>query len=320
VRRAGGDHRDIIDNRYFLRPVAMKPALLWPILLLLLALPVTLCAAAESDPRGELLRRINAERQRAGSPPLRLSPELTRAAQAHAAEVAARGSLKLRAGSTEEMRERLKRAGYQAHAWTESLAATSGGLESVLRDFRQGDPETWRKLLDPEYRDLGIGLDRVGRTPLYTFLFAVPQADYFARRTAGLHDLARVRAEMLARVNAERKKAGAPPLSPNVRLDRAAQRHAEDMLARAYFAHRSPEGKSVRERSREAGYEWRMIGENIAEGQFTVAEVMDTWMHSPGHRRNILDPGYRELGIGLALGKSGDGWQVEWVQAFGTKR
>ena len=74
------------------------------------------------DPRGELLRLINAERQRAGAPPLRLSPELTRAAQAHAAEVAARGSLKLRAGSTEEMRERLKRAGYQAHAWTESLA------------------------------------------------------------------------------------------------------------------------------------------------------------------------------------------------------
>jgi uncharacterized protein YkwD len=298
----------------------MKTALLWPILLLLLVLPVTLCAAAEGDPRGELLRRINAERQRGGSPPLRLSPELARAAQAHAAEVAARGSLKLRAGSTEEMRERLKRAGYQAHAWTESLAATSGDLESVLRDFRQGDPETWRKLLSPEYLDLGVGLGRVGRTPLYTFLFAVPQADYFARRTAGLHDLAQVRTEMLARVNAERKKAGAPPLSSNGRLDRAAQRHAGDMLARAYFAHQSPEGKSVRERSREAGYEWRMIGENIAEGQFTVAEVMDTWMHSPGHRRNILDPGFRELGTGLALGKSGDGWQVEWVQAFGTKR
>ena len=190
----------------------------------------------------------------------------------------------------------------------------------MLRDFRQGDPETWRKLLDPEYRDLGIGLGRVDRTPLYTFLFAVPRADYFARRTAGLHDLARVRAAMLASVNAERKKAGARPLSPNARLDRAAQRHAEDMLARAYFAHQSPEGKSVRERSREAGYEWRMIGENIAEGQFTVPEVMDTWMHSPGHRHNILDPGFRELGVGLALGKSGDGWQVEWAQAFGTRR
>src|SRR4051812_19489308 len=175
---------------------------------LLLALAFALHSGAEGDPRMAILRLLNVERQWSGAPPLRLSPELTRAAQAHAAEVAARGSLKLRAGSTEEMRQRLKRAGYQAHAWTESLAATSDSLQSVLRDFRQGDPETWRKLLDPEYRDLGIGLDRVGRTPLYTFLFAVPQADYFARRTAELHDLARVRAAMLASVNAERKKAG----------------------------------------------------------------------------------------------------------------
>jgi uncharacterized protein YkwD len=294
----------------------MKPALLWPILLLLLALPAALGGAVESDPRGELLRRINAERQRVGSPPLRLSPELARAAQAHAAEVAARGSLKLRAGSTEEMRERLKRAGYQAHAWTESLAATSSGLESVLRDFRQGDPETWRKLLDPEYRDLGIGLDRVGRTPLYTFLFAVPQADYFARRTAGLHDLARVRAAMLESVNAARRTS-AYPLRQNAQLDLAAQRHAEDMLARGYFAHESPEGKTVRERSRAAGYVWGVIGENIAEGQFSVDEAMETWMHSPGHRRNILDRDFKELGVGLAIGQSGGEWRVVWVQTFG---
>ena len=92
------------------------------------------------------------------------------------------------------------------------------------------------------------------------------------------------------------------------------------MLARAYFAHESPEGKTVRERSRDAGYDWRAIGENIAEGQLSVAEVMDTWMHSPGHRRNILDRDFRELGVGLALGRSGDGWQVEWVQTFGAKQ
>jgi uncharacterized protein YkwD len=214
------------------------------------------------------------------------------------------------------MRERLKRAGYQAHAWTESLAATSGGLESVLRDFRQGDPETWRKLLDPEYRDLGIGLDRVGRTPLYTFLFAVPRVDYFARRTAGLHDLARVRAAMLESVNAARRTS-AYPLRQNAQLDLAAQRHAEDMLARNYFAHESPEGKTVRERSRAAGYVWRVIGENIAEGQFSVDEVMETWMRSPGHRRNILDRDFKELGVGLAIGKSGGEWRVVWVQTFG---
>lgn len=291
-----------------------------PLILLLLALALALRTPAEGDPRMEILRLLNAERQRAGAPPLRLSPELTRAAQAHAAETAVRGSLKLRAGSTEEMRERLRRAGYQAHAWTESLASSSGGPQAVLRNVRQGDPETWRRLLAPESRDLGVGLDRLDGMPLYTLLVAEPAADWFARGTAGIRDLRRVRAEMLAKVNAERKRGGAPPLRPNERLDQAAQRHAADMLARHYFAHESPEGETVRERARAAGYDWRAIGENIAEGQLSVDEVMDTWMHSPGHRRNILDPNYKELGVGLALGRSGGEWQVEWVQTFGTRR
>ena len=76
----------------------------------------------------------------------------------------------------------------------------------------------------------------------------------------------------------------------------------------------------MRERARAAGYDWRAIGENIAEGQLSVAEVMETWMNSPGHRRNILEKGFKELGVGLALGRSGDGYQVEWVQTFGTPR
>jgi uncharacterized protein YkwD len=290
-------------------------------LLVLLAFLLSLGgpAAAENDPRPELLRLVNAERQRAGAPPLRLSPLLARAAQEHASEVASRGSLKLRAGSTESMRERLQRLGYQVHAWTESLATNGGGPAEVLRDWRTEDPETYRKILSPEYRDLGIGLDRIGRTPLYTFLYAVPAGEWFAAETAGLRDLARIRADMLARVNAERRKAGVPPLKPNPALDAAAQRHAGDMLARAYFAHESPEGKTVRERARAAGYDWRAIGENIAEGQLSVAEVMETWMNSPGHRRNILDKSFKELGVGLALGRSGDGFQVEWVQTFGRR-
>src|SRR5436853_548279 len=106
----------------------------------LLVLGLALGSGGAADPRAEILRLLNAERQRVGSPPLRLSSELTRAAQEHAAEVAARGSLKLRAGSTDQMRERLKRAGYQAHAWTESLASSTGDLETAVRNVRQRDP------------------------------------------------------------------------------------------------------------------------------------------------------------------------------------
>lgn len=275
---------------------------------------------AQSDPRQELLRLINTERQRVGSPSVRLSPALTRAAEEHAAEVGASGSLRLRGDSTEAMRQRLKRSGYDAHSWMERLATSPEDPETVWRDWRREDQESYRRILASEIRDLGIGLDRLHGMRLYVFLFAVPEADYFARVTAGVRDLGQVRAEMLARVNEARKRAGAAPLRSNAHLDLAAQRHAADMLVRGYFAHQSPEGKTVRERARAAGYDWQAIGENIAEGQFTVAEVMDTWLHSPGHRRNILDADFKELGVGLALGRSGDTYRIVWVQAFGTRK
>lgn len=291
-----------------------------PFLALSLLLLTPWLAVAQGDLRSELLRRINEERREAGVPPLRLSEPLTRVAQAQAEEIGRRNSSRLEAGSPEVIHERMKRAGYEAHAWTESVAATPGGVDAVIRNWKRGDSQTFRRLLDPQYRDLGIGLSRVRGTPLYTFLYAIPQGDHFTRQTRGLRDVEQVRAEILAAVNAERKKAGVPPLRSNSLLDKAAQRHAQDMLARGYFAHESPAGKTVRERTREAGYDWRAIGENIAEGQFSAEEVMRTWMNSPGHRRNILAPNFRELGVGLALGRSGSGYRILWAQAFGTAR
>jgi uncharacterized protein YkwD len=93
------------------------------------------------------------------------------------------------------------------------------------------------------------------------------------------------------------------------------------MLKRGYFDHRSPAGTTVRERSRAAGYNWAAIGENIAFGQTSVDEVVETWLESPGHRKNILSPNFTELGIGLALGRGPDGkYQVLWVQNFGAPR
>ncbi|HKI01374.1 MAG TPA: CAP domain-containing protein [Thermoanaerobaculia bacterium] len=300
----------------------MRSALFHPLagLLVLLSAAAAIPAIAQTDPRQELLRLINAERRTVGAPPLRLSAPLTRAAQEQAAEVARRNSPNLRTGSAEEMWERLERVDYQAHSWTESLASSPEGPAAVLSNWRRNDSAGYRELLASEVRDIGIGIDRLRGMPLYAFIFAVPQADHFARGTAGIRDMEKVRAEMLALVNAARKKAGAPPLRTNERLDQAAQRHAEDMLARGYFAHQSPEGKTVRERAQAAGYKWRTIGENIAEGQFSVDEVMDTWMNSPGHRRNILNPDFRELGIGLTRGKTGKEHRVVWVQAFGTKQ
>jgi uncharacterized protein YkwD len=267
--------------------------------------------------RQELLRLINAERSRAGASALRLNDALSRAAQQHAEEISRRGSLK--SGSADDMHRRITQAGYQAHEWTENLTSSTSDLDEILRYWKRRNPSSFRSLMDPEYRDLGIGLSRLGGTPLYSFLFAVPQEDHFDRETTDLRERDRVRAEMLVHVNAARKKAGLRPLKGNALLDKAAQRHAEDMLARGYFAHRSPSGTTVRERARAADYDWRSIGENIAFGQTSVDEVMETWLDSPGHRKNILTASFTELGLGIAMGLGRDGkYQIYWVQNFGA--
>ena len=127
---------------------------------------------------------------------------------------------------------------------------------------------------------------------------------------------------MLETVNHEREQVGIPPLTSNALLDVSAQAYAEDMLKRDFFGHESPEGESLKERVHRAGYgnltlqncnchrATTFFGENLAKGQPTVAWAMDDWMHSPDHRENILNPAFKELGVGIA--------GTLWVQHFGT--
>ncbi|WP_173861704.1 CAP domain-containing protein, partial [Streptomyces aureus] len=95
--------------------------------------------------------------------------------------------------------------------------------------------------------------------------------------------------QVIALVNAERAKAGCGPLSANATLTRAAQGHSEDMAARDFFDHTNPDGAGPGERVTAAGYPWSTYGENIAMGQSSPEQVMESWMNSPGHRANILN-------------------------------
>ncbi|HXO40106.1 MAG TPA: CAP domain-containing protein [Thermoanaerobaculia bacterium] len=284
--------------------------------------------SATVDPeafRRELLRRLDAERAAAGAPPLRLSPALDQAAQRHVEDVAARGSLRGERRLEQAMEQRLREAGYEAHQWAENLMSGPASPAELVAAWRRDDGDgTFRRLLEPTYTEVGIGIGRLrlDGAPLYSILFAVPERAAFVRETAALRDRERVRAEVVTRVDDERRRAGRQPLSVDSRLEAAAQRHADDMLARSYFAHRDPDGKTIRERARDAGFDWSAIGENIAEGQQSVKEVMESWMRSAGHRENILDRRYTRTGVGLALGrdpKTGE-YRILWVQTFGLQR
>lgn len=118
-------------------------------------------------------------------------------------------------------------------------------------------------------------------------------------------------ARVLARVNEERAEVGAAPLTRSAKLDAAAAEHAADMVDEGYFSHTGSDGSSVADRATAQGYSWSTVGENIAYGLSDADGVMDLWMNSTGHRTNILNPAFTEIGI--ALDNRGVPY---WVQVF----
>jgi uncharacterized protein YkwD len=104
---------------------------------------------------------------------------------------------------------------------------------------------------------------------------------------------------VLALTNVQRRAAGCPPLTLSPQLTKAAQRHSQDMAARGYFSHSTPEGTTWQDREIAAGYPAdKTGGENIAYGQETAAVVMRIWMNSPPHRENILSCEFTTIGVG----------------------
>ena len=122
--------------------------------------------------------------------------------------------------------------------------------------------------------------------------------------------------ELLGLVNAQRQQAGSPSLRLNHQLNQAAQRHARDLATEGSLSHTGSDGSTMQTRIEATGYRWTAIGENIARGQRNPEAVMDSWMNSQGHRSNILNPAFSELGLGYA---EADGQQY-WVQVFASPR
>jgi uncharacterized protein YkwD len=128
------------------------------------------------------------------------------------------------------------------------------------------------------------------------------------------------KALLLELVNKARKKGcqcgdtyfgSAPALTWNDQLEKAAFDHSADMSGKKYFSHTSPNGDKAGERIRKAGYNWLMYGENIGMGFKNETEAIESWLHSPGHCKNIMNKNYKEM----AVARVGN----YWTQTFGVK-
>jgi uncharacterized protein YkwD len=113
----------------------------------------------------------------------------------------------------------------------------------------------------------------------------------------------------LCLINVQRHSHGLPAVRLNPRLSQAARAHSRDMVRRRYFSHTTPEGLSFADRIRGTGYlrasrQW-FVGENLAwgwRGRDSARRIVRAWMHSPPHREVMLNPAYREVGIGIVSG------------------
>jgi uncharacterized protein YkwD len=161
---------------------------------------------------------------------------------------------------------------------------------------------------------------------------AIPAASAQAATCAGANtipaagNLAHARSATLCLLNQQRRAHHLPALRRNVPLRRAATAFSQRMVRERFFDHTAPDGSTFDQRIDAAGYgSSSALAENIAWGsgsQATPARIVDAWMHSPGHRRNILDGNLRDIGVGIAAASHDIGGQpaVTYTTDFGRRR
>ena len=190
-----------------------------------------------------------------------------------------------------------------------SLILTAGcpQSDSTLLGSIAGDPLVGRAPADGS-SDSGSNSDVAGDSFEARLTAEFPdcgestQSDAFAARVVEL-------------VNIERAAVGLNAVAWNQTLAEQATQYACEMIHYDFFDHINPVTRStLAARANEFDYNYLVIGENLAAGQRSPEQAMRDWMDSPGHRQNILDPRFVELGVGVRIG--GD-YGVYWVQEFG---
>ncbi|KPX84462.1 Uncharacterized protein ALO64_01017 [Pseudomonas meliae] len=267
-------------------------------------LPMYASHASASDER-QLVQAINDFRGQ----PQRCEARMTKISRA----LTLNTSVALPINFAGSSRDALKASGYQAVTVRTIRLA---GAQSAGEAFGMLEKRYCGALLDPQYADIGITRERGD----WRVVLAKPLID------ESLEDVRSAGRILLAQVNAARAKPrmcgkqpfpSARPLSWNTTLEMAAQGHSQSMASENYFTHRGFDNDSPADRARAAGYGGRQIGENIAAGQSTASKAMASWLASPGHCANLMNPMFTEVGAAYATATNAD-YGVYWTMLFGA--
>ena len=165
--------------------------------------------------------------------------------------------------------------------------------------------------------------EQISRPLVYTLFFSVVLF-CFTFGSSGLQiilrsdSLANIESSLLSFLtNTEREKKGIPDLKISALLNKAATLKAQDMAAKGYFSHNSPDGKTPWYWFDKVGYKYKTAGENLAVNFGDSKEVTTAWMNSPAHEANIVKQNYTEIGTGQATGTYNGTEAVYVVQLYG---
>ena len=170
------------------------------------------------------------------------------------------------------------------------------------------------------YRDIGAHKD--GNE--WSIVLAAPAPN----PTELLPDAGKAAQQVLEATNAARAEGrrcgdtwmeAAPPVTWNPQLAAAALAHSQDMARQSYFSHTSKRGLDPAQRAEAQGYHWRYVAENISRGQNSAQEAVASWINSPGHCRNLMEPRASEMGAGLGI-REGKHPTAYWTQVFAAPR
>lgn len=125
--------------------------------------------------------------------------------------------------------------------------------------------------------------------------------------------------DLLNQTNQKRQENGLPPVVLNDQLTRAAEMKGDDMFAKNYWAHVSPDGVTPWVFIKNAGYDYLYAGENLARGFTTATDTVNAWMASPTHRENLLSPNFKDIGFAVKTGTLTGSETILVVQEFGSK-
>lgn len=161
------------------------------------------------------------------------------------------------------------------------------------RFYGDGSEAGWRKIYDANKEIIGADPAKIEPGMVLT----IPGAASLPRSGGEGGDIAQ---RVLDLSNAERSRAGAPALSLHPQLTAAAQHHSDLMMQHNQMTHQLSGEPEMGDRISQAGYRWGGVAENVAHGQTSPEDVLSSWMNSPGHRKNLLNPEYQHLGVGFA--------------------